>query len=394
MPDHTALARLVVAAAALALAGCDKPKPAAAGPGAGAPPAVTVSAPIQRRLTEWDEYTGRFASAERVEIRPRVNGYLDAVHFEDGQLVKQGDLLFTIDPRPYQAAAAAAEAALGQTRARVVFARSQVDRATELRRTDAIASSTSDQRLQELQVAAAEALGAEATASRARLDVEFTQVRSPITGRISRAIVRPGNLVAGEATLLTTVVSIDPIHFYFDTDQNAYLRYQRLAREGLRPSSREEANPVQVALSDEQGWPHEGRMDFVDNEIDTGTGTIRARAVFPNAGGGFTPGLFGRLRLVGSAEYEATLLPQEAIGTEQGRRFVYVVDADDTARQKEVRLGPVVEGLRIVRSGIEPGDRVVVSGLQRVRPNVKVKPEERPVAEAAARAASAAEGAR
>ena len=241
-------------AALLALAGCDDPKPAAAG--AAAAPAVTVSAPVQRRLTEWDEYTGRFASAERVEIRPRVNGYLDTVHFEDGQIVKEGDLLFTIDPRPYDAAVAGAEATLAQARARVVFARGQVERAQELRRTDAIAGSTSDQRLQELQVAAAEALGAEAAAARARLDVEFTQVRAPVAGRVGRALVRPGNLVSGDATLLTTVVSLDPIHFYFDADQNAYLRYQRLAREGLRPSSREEANPVQLALSDEQGWPH------------------------------------------------------------------------------------------------------------------------------------------
>lgn len=378
-------------AALLALAGCDDPKPAAAGAGPGAaPPAVTVSAPVQRRLTEWDEYTGRFASAERVEIRPRVNGYLDTVHFEDGQIVKQGDLLFTIDPRPYDAAVAGAEATLAQARARVVFARGQVERAQELRRTDAIAGSTSDQRLQELQVAAAEALGAEATAARARLDVEFTQVRAPVAGRVGRALVRPGNLVSGDATLLTTVVSLDPIHFYFDADQNAYLRYQRLAREGLRPSSREEANPVQLALSDEQGWPHRGRMDFVDNEIDAGTGTIRARAVFPNPEGGFTPGLFGRLRLVGSAEYEATLLPQDAIGTEQGRRFVYVVDGEDLARQREVQLGPVVDGLRVIRSGVAAGDRVVVNGLQRVRPNQKVAPEARSLADGAARAQAAA----
>ena len=285
---------------------------------------------------------------------------------------------------------AGAEATLAQARARVVFARGQVERAQELRRTDAIAGSTSDQRLQELQVAAAEALGAEAAAARARLDVEFTQVRAPVAGRVGRALVRPGNLVSGDATLLTTVVSLDPIHFYFDADQNAYLRYQRLAREGLRPSSREEANPVQLALSDEQGWPHRGRMDFVDNEIDTGTGTIRARAVFPNPEGGFTPGLFGRLRLVGSAEYEATLLPQDAIGTEQGRRFVYVIDGENLARQREVQLGPVVDGLRVIRSGVAAGERVVVNGLQRVRPNQKVAPEARSLADGAARAQAAA----
>ncbi len=394
--------RFLASLAVLALAAScgEDEKAAAQAPAAGAPPpAVTVSEPVKRRLTEWDEYTGRFAAVERVEVRPRVAGTLDAVHFTDGAIVRAGDRLFTIDPRPYEATVASAQAALAQAQARLVFARGEVDRARELRRTDAVPARTYDQRQQELQVAQAEILSAEASLQRARLDLDFTEIRSPVSGRVGRAIVRPGNLVAGgagagEATLLTTVVTLDPIHLYFDADQTAYLRYQRLARDGFRPSSREQANPVRAALSDEQGWPHEGRMDFVDNEIDGGTGTIRGRAVFPNPNMLLTPGMFARMRLVGSAEYDAVLVPQAAVGTDQGRRFVYVVGPDDTARQQEVRLGPVVDGLQLVREGLRPEDRVVVNGLQRVRPGGRVSPEHKPVQDPAAggRAAVATAG--
>lgn len=387
---------------ALAFAACgedEKHGGAAAQPGAGAggPPAVTVSEPVRRRLTEWDEYTGRFAAVERVEVRPRVAGTLDAVHFADGALVRAGDRLFTIDPRPYEAAVASAQAAQAQAQARLAFARGEVDRARELRRTDAVPQRIYEQRQQELQIAQAEILGAEASLQRARLDLDFTEIRAPVSGRIGRAVVRPGNLVAGgatagEATLLTTVVTLDPIHLYFDADQNAYLRYQRLARDGFRPSSREQGNPVQAALSDERGWPHQGRMDFVDNEIDGGTGTIRGRAVFPNPGMLLTPGLFARMRLVGSAEYEAMLVPQAAIGTDQGRRFAVVVDGEGNTRQQEVRLGPVVDGLQLVREGLRPEDRIVVNGLQRVRPGSRVTAEHKPVEDPAARAAAGSGG--
>jgi RND family efflux transporter MFP subunit len=383
--------------AILAFAACGESEEhgAAQTPAASAPPAVTVSEPVRRRLTEWDEYTGRFAAVERVEIRPRVAGTLDAVHFTDGALVRAGDRLFTIDPRPYEATVASADAGLAQSRARLAFARGEVDRARELRRSDAVPARTFDQRQQELLVAQAEILSAEAAVQRARLDLEFTEIRSPVSGRVGRAVIRPGNLVAGgagagEATLLTTVVSMDPIHLYFDADQTAYLRYQRLAREGFRPSSREQGNPVQAALSDEQGWPHQGRMDFVDNEIDGGTGTIRGRAVFPNPDMLLTPGMFARMRLVGSSEYEAMLVPQAAIGTDQGRRFAYVVEGDGTARQREVRLGPVVDGLQLVREGLRAEDRVVVNGLQRVRPGTRVTPEHKPLEDHAARPAVAA----
>lgn len=388
--------RLLVFAALLAIAACgeDDRKAGAPGPGAAGPPAVTVSEPVKRRLVEWDEYTGRFASVERVEIRPRVAGTLDAVHFTDGALVREGERLFTIDPRPYEASVASAQAALAQSQARLVFARGEVERARELRRTDAVPARTFDQRQQELTVAQAEILSAEASLQRARLDLDFTEIRSPVAGRVGRAIIRPGNLVAGgvgagEATHLTTVVTMDPIHLYFDADQTAYLRYQRFAREGFRPSSREQGNPVRAALSDEQGWPHEGRMDFVDNEIDGGTGTIRGRAVFKNPDMLLTPGMFARIRLAGSAEHDALLLPQAALGTDQGRRFVFVVDADGAVRQQEVRLGPIVDGLQIVREGLRPEDRVVVNGLQRVRPGGRVTPEHKPVQDPATAAGGA-----
>ena len=384
----------------LAFAACGederKPGPGAQGAGgASGPPTVTVSEPVKRRLVEWDEYTGRFASVERVEIRPRVAGNLDAVHFTDGSLVRTGDRLFTIDPRPYEATVASAQAALAQSQARLVFARGEVDRARELRRTDAVPARTFDQRQQELLVAQAEILSAEAALQRARLDLDFTEIRSPVSGRVGRAIIRPGNLVAGgagagEATLLTTVVTLDPIHLYFDADQTAFLRYQRFAREGFRPSSREQGNPVRAALSDEQGWPHEGKMDFVDNEIDSGTGTIRGRAIFANPGMLLTPGMFARLRLAGSAEHDALLLPQAAIGTDQGRRFVYVVDGDGATRQQEVRLGPVVDGLQLVREGVRAEDKVVVNGLQRVRPGARVSPEHKPMEDPAANRAAVA----
>lgn len=375
-PLSRCAATLPLVAALLVPAACERERKQDAGAGQ-APPTVTVAAPVRRALTEWDEYTGRFAAVERVEIRPRVNGYLAEVRYDDGAIVQAGAPLFLIDPRPYQAAAATAAAGLAQARARLTFANGEVERARELRRTGAGPERTVDQRVQEQLVAQAELLAAEAALTRAQLDLEFTEIKAPVTGRVGRAAVRPGNLV-GEGTLLATVVSLDPIHFYFDADQSAYLRYQRLARSGQRPSSREEANPVHLALGDEEGFPHRGRMDFVDNEIESGTGTIRGRAMFANPEGLFTPGQFGRMRLVGSAEYTATLVPQAAIGTDQGRRYVYVVDRDGVARQRTVQLGPVIDGLRVVREGIAPEDRVAVNGLQRLRPNLRVTAREQP----------------
>jgi len=377
-----------VLAAAAGTAGCDDRK---AKPQAVAPP-VTVSTPTQRRITEWDEYTGRFQAIQDVEVRARVSGYLEAIRFADGQTVNKGDLLFIIDPRPYQAAADAALAALTQAEARLDLANREQVRAKELARTQSGSIQSLDKATQEQRAAMGAVQAASAQLRNAQLDLEFTHITSPVTGRISRHLVSIGNLVSGgqaNSTLLTTIVSLDPIHFYFDADQNAYLKYERLARAGQRPSSREVANPVRLSLADEPDFVHEGRMDFVDNQIDLGTGTIRGRAIFDNPDLLFTPGMFARIRLLGSPEHDALLLPDEAIGTDQARRFVYVLGAENVATYREVKLGPIIDGLRVVREGLTPTDRVIVSGLQRVRTGSPVTPQApQPAPQGAAKSAA------
>ncbi|MFV3130023.1 efflux RND transporter periplasmic adaptor subunit [Niveispirillum sp. KHB5.9] len=375
--------RLVLVAAGLtgllALAGCGKGGQGAATP---PPPQVVVSQPVKKNVQEWDEYTGRFAAVEDVEIRARVSGYLTAVNFQDGQVVFKGDPLFVIDPRPYQAAADAARAGVAQAQASVQLAQRELDRARDLRQTQAVSQSVLDTRSQQLQAATAQLLAAQAQARAADLDLEFTSVKAPVTGRVSNHRVSVGNLVSGgsaQSTLLTTIVSLDPIHFYFDADQASYLRYQRQSRSGERPSSRDNANPVILSLPDEQGFTHQGRIDFVDNQIDDGTGTIRARAVFDNPDMVLTPGMFARLRLVGRPNYDGLLLPDAAIGTDQNRRFVYVVDKDNKATYRGVTTGPLVDGLRVIREGLTAGDKVVVAGLQRVKPGAAVTPVEQPI---------------
>jgi RND family efflux transporter MFP subunit len=355
------------------LAGCDDGKPTQ--PQAGAPP-VTVAAPVQRRITEWDDYTGRFQAIEYVEIRARVGGFLESVNFTDGAIVNKGDLLFVIDPRPFQAVADSAAATLAQSQARLDLATRENERARVLATTQAGSIQALDRTTQELRAATGAVQAADAALRRAKLDLEFTHVASPVTGRIGRHLVSVGNLVSGgeaNSTLLTTIVSLDPIYFYFDVDQNSYLRYLRLALTGQRPSSRDVANPVRLSLQDEP-VEHLGHMNFVDNQIDLGTGTIRGRAIFDNPGLLFTPGMFARVKLVGSAAHDAILVPDEAIGTDQARRFVYVVGTDNIARSREVKPGPLIDGLRIVREGLNPSDRIVVAGLQRVRAGSPVTP--------------------
>jgi RND family efflux transporter MFP subunit len=356
-----------------ALAGCDNRKP---GPQAGAPP-VTVANPTARRITEWDDYTGRFQATEYVELRARVNGYLQSINFTDGQIVKKGDLLFVIDPRPYQATADSASAALAQAQARLDLANREQVRAASLAKTQYGSVETLDKAVQEQRAATGAVDAAQAELRRAQLDLEFTHITSPVTGRIGRHLVSIGNLISGgeaNSTLLTTVVSLDPIYFYFDADQNAYLKYVRLDLSGQRRSSRVVANPVRLALNDEKDFPHQGHMDFVDNQIDFGTGTIRGRAVFDNADLIFTPGMFARVQLLGEPEHDALLLPDEAIGTDQARRFVYVLGEGNVATPREVTLGPIIDGLRVVRAGLSATDRVIVNGLQRVRAGQPVTP--------------------
>jgi RND family efflux transporter MFP subunit len=346
---------------------------------AAAPPAVTVSAPLQKEITEWDEFTGQFAAVDYVEVRARVSGYLTEIHFQDGQTVKQGDLLFVIDPRPYEATLAAARAQLAQGTAQMDLAQRQLERSAELRKKDFEPASSYDQRVSELKVAAAAVESAKATIRSAELNVEFTHITAAVTGRISSHLVSIGNLVSGGegggTTLLTTVVSLDPIYFNFDMSESDYLAYQRASEKGLMKPTRDNAVPVQLHLNDEKGWPHEGRLNFVDNQVDRLSGTIRVRAVFPNPDSFLTPGQFGRIRIPGSEPYQAILIPDAAVVTDQSRKVVMVVKEDGTIEPRVVRAGPIYDNLRIIRSGLAATDRIVIDGLLRARPGAKVTPQ-------------------
>lgn len=367
------LFKLAVASATFLLAGCDKP---AQPPAASAPP-VTVANPVKKTVTDWDEFTGRFDAIEQVQVRARVTGFVMGVEFKDGAIVKTGDLLYVIDPRQYEAAAEQARGQLADAKAKVDLAERELSRAETLVKTSAVSESVVDQRRQTLSAAQAATMQAEGALKRADLDVEFTKVRAPIDGRVSRHLVTVGNLVQGSesgATLLTTIVSMDPIHVYFDMDESIYLKNNRLWFEGKRPSSRDTANPVQITLSGETKPSHEGAMDFLDNRLDIGTGTLRGRALVQNQDLSILPGQFARVRVLGSAPYEALLLPDTAIATDQSRKIVFVVKADDTVEARPVVLGPLDDGLRVIREGLKADDRVIIDGLQRARIGAKVSP--------------------
>jgi RND family efflux transporter MFP subunit len=358
---------------AFALSGCsDKPQQQAAP----APP-VTVAQPAKRTVTDWDEFTGRFEAVEEVQVRARVGGFVTSVEFRDGAMVHAGDLLYAIDPRPFEAIAEQADGQLADARAKVELAKRELDRGLALVQTSAVSEQVVDQRRQALQAAHAAEIVAEGALKAAQLNVEFTHVIAPITGRVSRHLVSVGNLVQGSegsSTLLTSIVSMDPIYIYFDVDEATYLKNNRLWFEGKRPSSRDTANPVEVTLTGESKPSHEGKMDFLDNRLDVSTGTLRSRAVIPNKDLSILPGQFGRVRLIGSAPYEALLLPDTAIATDQSRKIVFVVKDDDTVEARAVVLGPLDGGLRVVREGLKAEDRVIVDGLQRARVGAKVSP--------------------
>jgi membrane fusion protein, multidrug efflux system len=366
--------RALILLLALALSGCgDKPPPQAAA----GPPPVTIAQPIKRTVTDWDEFTGRFDAVEEVQVRARVGGFVTDVEFRDGAIVKTGDLLYVIDPRPFEAVAEQADGQLSDARAKGELAKRELDRALTLVQTSAVSESIVDQRRQTLQAAKAAEMQAEGALKAAQLNIEFTHVVAPIAGRASRHLVSVGNLVQGDSgasTLLTSIVSLDPIYIYFDMDEATYLRNNKLYFEGKRPSSRENPNPVQVTLTGETKPSHEGAMDFIDNRLDLSTGTLRGRAVIPNKDLSILPGQFGRVRLIGSSPYEALLLPDTAIATDQSRKIVFVVKDDDTVEAKAVILGPLDDGLRVIREGLKAEDRVVVDGLQRVRVGAKVSP--------------------
>ena len=341
------------------------------------PPAVTVAEVRGERLAEWDEYQGEFEAIDAVEIRPRVSGYLVRVAFVEGKEVRKGDVLFEIDPEPYQATLDERRADLARTRARLALVERDAERGERLVKAQAISQEEMDTRLTLVTESRAAVLAGEAAVRTAELDLAWTKVRAPVDGRTGRAEVTEGNLVtAGPtgATLLTTIVSLDPIYVYFEGDESAYLRYAHLDQTGERPSSRRAANPVQIGLSDEDGFPHRGRMDFVDNQLDRETGTIRARAIVDNRDRVFTPGMFARVRLLGSGVRPVTLIPEVAIATDQDRKFVYVLNPDSTVVYRSVTLGRQVDGQRrIIREGLKPGELVVVNGLARIRPGAKVK---------------------
>jgi membrane fusion protein, multidrug efflux system len=355
------------------LASCDS-KPAASPP----PPAVAVSHPLQKSITEWDEYTGRFTPLETVEIRARVSGFIDSVHFHEGQIVKKDDLLFVIDQRPYQIAVEQAKADIERAQAKLDIATDDVNRATPLVQSKTLTEREFDTRQSVQRDASGQLASANAALKQAQLNLEWTEVRAPIAGRISDKRVDAGNLISGGqagATLLSVIVSIDPIHFVFDGSEADFLHYLRLAAAGTRPSSRDAPNPVAVRLADETDYTHLGRMDFVDNAINPKTGTIRGRAIFDNKDGFLTPGFFGRLRLFGGT-HDALLIPDGAIASDQANKIVFTVAEDGTVGTKRVELGPIVDGLRVVRSGLQPTDRIVIDGLPRARPGQKVTAED------------------
>ncbi len=362
----------------LILAACGQDQQAQNKPAAPPPPAVSVAHPLEKKVVEWDEYTGRFDAVDTVEVRARISGVLDEVKFIDGATVKQGDLLFVIDPRPFQRVLDRNRATLEAAKVQEEFAAKDLERAKPLVANNTISQQVFDQRVQSLRVGQANVLSAEASVRSAELDVEFTRITAPISGRISRKYVSEGNYVtggSGSGTLLTTIVTTDPIYFYFDVSESEFLKYQRLDNLGQRPSSRSTANPVELALQDDVGFPYKGKMNFVDNRIDQNTGSLRGRAIFDNPKQLFQPGLFGRIRLAGSGEYAAIMLPDAAIATDQSNRFVFLVAEDGTVSTKPVALGPLIDGLRVVRSGISTNDLVIVNGIQRARAGIKVKPE-------------------
>jgi len=330
------------------------------------PPEVSVATPVQRSVTEWDEYSGRVEAIDAVEIRPRVGGYLAGVHFEEGMPVAKGDLLFTIDDREYRAAAASARADLARAESRLALARQELARSESLIAARAVSQGELEARQGELSQAEADRLAARARLDQAELTLGFTRITAPISGRTGAAMIKPGNLLAPDQSLLTTVVSLDPVYVAFDGDEHAYLRYQAMIRRGEWNSPRETSTPVEVGLSGDSGYPYRGHIVFIDNALNSATGTIRARALLANPDGVFTPGLFARVRLLGASRENALLVHEQALLTDQDRRYVYVVAEGNLSERRDLQLGPVVDGLRVVEQGLQPGDRVVVNGTRKI----------------------------
>jgi multidrug efflux system membrane fusion protein len=332
----------------------------------GGPPPVTTAKPVVKEIVELDEFVGRFDASGYVEVRARVDGYLESVHFADGAVVKEGDLLFVIDRRPYQAALNQVLASVTAQQTRLDFAKADYERYERLTRTGVAAERTLEEKRQAYLQAQADLAAVRAEVETARLNLNFTEIRAPISGRISRKLVTEGNLVRQNETLLTTIVQLDPIYFYFDIDERSFLAYQRMAAQGTSTANGS-GLPIKVKLTDEKDFTHPGTLDFTDNRLDPATGTMRLRAVLPNKELFLTPGLFGLVAVPGSPKYQAVLVPDEAILTDLDRRYVYVVGEDGSVRQQPLRLGSRTDNYRIVREGLKGDETIVVNGLQRVR---------------------------
>jgi RND family efflux transporter MFP subunit len=368
---------LISTVIALTLAGCARNEAAESASAAAAapPPQVSVAQVVQRPVNEFDEFTGRFEAIEHVDLRPRVSGYISSVNFVEGREVKKGEVLFVIDPRPYDAEFKRAKAQLEQARTQLSLAKSERERAAKLVQSHAISQEEFDTRTASNDQATANVDAAQAALDSAQLNLTWTRVTAPIDGRISRAQVTAGNFVTSGQTMLTTIVSLDPIYVTFDDDEQAYLKYAKQARDGDHASERNSANTVLVGLANESDYPHSGVMVFVDNALDPATGTIRSRAKLDNHDRIFTPGLFARIKLLGRDKHNALLINDSAVGTDQNMKYVFVVGADNKIEYRPVKLGPIVDGLRVIREGLSQGETIVVNGLQRVRPGTPVTPE-------------------
>ncbi|MEE7447574.1 efflux transporter periplasmic adaptor subunit [Methylobacterium radiotolerans] len=366
----TVLSGLIVGLAAGPLA-----TPARAQAPGGPPPKVTVAKPVVRQIVEQDQYTGRFDAIEYVEVRARVTGYLEKINFVDGQTVKKGDVLFVIDRRPYKAALEQAQAALASAKARQSFSQTDLERAQTLSRSGNISEQVTDQRRQASQTAQADVDSAQAALNNAQLNYDFSEVKAPINGRISRRLVTEGNIVSADQTMLTTIVSLDPIYFSYTVDEKSFLKYQNSLGIGMGQTQQGKGVPILIALSGEAKPTRKGTLDFVDNRVDNATGTILLRATVPNPDLFIKPGLFGIVSMPATKPFQGILLPDEAVAANQDKRIVYIVGPENVIQQKDVVLGPKVDGYRVIQSGLKGDETVVVNGLSRVRPGAKVTPE-------------------
>ena len=369
---QAALKTGLVAVAGLGVFGCGQ-KPASQAP---PPPTVTVAKPVKKEIVEWLYFTAQTQAIDTVTITPRVTGYIDNITFKEGDIIDFGDLLFVIDPRPYQAALDQAKGQLEQAQAQEKLNDANLERANDLLAKKVIAKQDYDTTAAQKYVGDAQVVASQAALESAQLNLDFTQIRSPIHGKIGAQLVNRGNLVQANATQLTTIVSIDPIYAYFYVDERSVLRYQESVKAGKMPAAKQATLPVWLQLENEQGYPHAGVIDFINNSFDPSTGTLQLRGRFPNQDGFLLPGAFGSVRVAGSPKYEAVLVADRAIGSDQDQKYVVVVQADGLTKFQKVVLGPIADGLRVIQSGLQGDETVVVEGIGKVRPNSKVSAEQ------------------